>query len=82
MPTDYRWPHVVDFWFTIVTTLVFASLERAFEFVLYDWFYSICKEKDDLEARDRRTRKAVQNIYKTCYYASVTFFGWYTLRES
>lgn len=58
-PEGYRWPQVTDFWFTIVTTLVFASLERAFDFVFHDWFLGVCKEQTDLEERDRRTRKAV-----------------------
>ena len=82
IPPNYRWPEVGDFWFTIVTTILFIALENAFQVVLYDWFYQICKEKDDLEARDRRTRKAIQNIYKVLYYLSVSLFGWYTLKDS
>ena len=38
-PPDYRWPHLTDFWFTIVTTIVLGSMERAFEFFFYKWFY-------------------------------------------
>ncbi|TNV79334.1 hypothetical protein FGO68_gene9422 [Halteria grandinella] len=82
MPADYRWPQLHDFWFTIVTTIVLGSLERAFEYFLYDWFYDICKEKNNLEERDRRTRKAIQNMYKCCYYLSATVFGYLTLKDS
>ena len=35
-----------------------------------------------MEARDQRTRKAVTNIYKCCYYTAATIFGWYTLKDS
>jgi len=45
--------------FTIVTTVILGLLERAYEYTLYPWFYEICKEKNDLEERDRRTRKAI-----------------------
>ncbi len=58
-PAGYRWPQLSDFWFTIVTTVSLALLERAFEYTLYPWFYNICKEKNDLDERDRRTRKAI-----------------------
>jgi hypothetical protein len=58
-PAGYRWPQLSDFWFTIVTTMILGLLERAFEYTFYPWFYNICKEKNDLEERDRRTRKAV-----------------------
>jgi hypothetical protein len=44
MPPNYRWPQLYDFWFTIVTTFVFAFLEKAFEYCLYDWFLPHCKE--------------------------------------
>jgi len=50
--------------------------------VLYPWFYKYCKEKNNLEERDRRTRKAVNNIYKFFYYSFATFLGWYTLKDS
>ena len=56
---EYRWPQLSDFWFTIVTTIILGVLERVFEYTLYPWFYEICKEKNDLEERDRRTRKAI-----------------------
>lgn len=58
-PVEYRWPQLSDFWFTIVTTIILGVLERVFEYTLYPWFYEICKEKNDLEERDRRTRKAI-----------------------
>jgi hypothetical protein len=57
---DYRWPHLQDFQFTLLTTGLLGLLEKAFEYYLYDWFYQCyCKEKNDLDERDRRTRKAV-----------------------
>jgi hypothetical protein len=59
MPEGYRWPQLTDFWFTIVTTIVLGSLEKAYEHFFYDCFYKVCKEKINLEERDRRTRKAV-----------------------
>lgn len=82
IPSGYRWPELYDFWFTLVTTIVLGSLERAFEYFLYDWFYEICKEKENLEERDRRTRKAIQNMYKCGYYLSATIFGYLTLKDS
>ena len=57
-------------------------MEKAFDFYLYGWFYKYCKEKNNLEERDRRTRKAVQNMYKFCYYSSAALFGWLTLKDS
>ena len=57
-------------------------MERAFDFYFYSWFYKYCKEKNNLEERDRRTRKAVQNMYKFLYYSSAAFYGWFTLKDS
>ena len=76
------WPSVSDFWLTLVMTPVFLILERVFQWALYPWYWQHCKEKDDLEVRDVRTRKAVNNIYKCIYYSLSTFFGWYTLKDS
>lgn len=59
MPADYRWPSVKDFWFTAVTSLLFMALEKIIEKVCYPCYYKICKEKNNLEMRDMRTRKAV-----------------------
>ena len=81
-PVTYRWPQLHDFWFTIVTTVILGSMEKAFDFYLYSWFYQYCKEKNNLEERDRRTRKAVQNMYKFCYYSAASIFGWLTLKDS
>ncbi len=58
-PSDYRWPEIVDFWFAVFTTVIFMSLERVFQFVLFPWYYKICKEKENEEVRRRRTKKAV-----------------------
>jgi hypothetical protein len=79
MPHGYRWPQLGDFWLTLVSAVVLGSLERAFEFFFYDSFYVICKEKNSMEERDRRTRKAVQNMYKTSYYLAATVLGYLTL---
>lgn len=81
-PDDYEWPSIKDFWLTLVMTPVFFILERVFQWVLYPWYWQHCKEKVDLEVRDIRTRKAVNNIYKCLYYSLSTFFGWYTLKDS
>jgi hypothetical protein len=35
-----------------------------------------------LVSRDARTKKAVKNLFKFCYYTSATIFGWYTLKDS
>jgi ABC-type sulfate transport system permease component len=59
MPEGYRWPQMTDFWFTLLTSIVFMILEKAFDATFYGWFYEICKEKEDLNERKRRTRKAV-----------------------
>jgi hypothetical protein len=82
MPPGYKWPSVSDFWFTAVTAVVFWVLEHSFQTVLYPWFYKYCKEKNDLEIRDKRTRKAVNNIYKFFYYSFSTAFGWYVMKDS
>lgn len=81
-PDDYEWPSIKDFWLTLVMTPVFFILERVFQWILYPWYWQHCKEKVDLEVRDIRTRKAVNNIYKCVYYSLSTFFGWYTLKDS
>jgi len=59
LPEGYRWPQFTDFWFTIVTTLALGTLEHVFQYLFFDWFCSICKEKDDKEERERRSKKAV-----------------------
>ncbi|CDW86361.1 longevity-assurance family protein [Stylonychia lemnae] len=81
-PEGYEWPSIQDFWFTAVAACVFWSLEQAFQYALYPWYLQHCKEQNDLEIRDQRTRKAVTNIYKCCYYTASSFFGWYALKDS
>jgi hypothetical protein len=58
------------------------SLEKVYAVTFYDFYYKICKEKNDPEIRDMRTRKAVLNMYKFTYFVCATFFGWYTLKDS
>lgn len=43
-PAGYEWPSVGDFWFTLVATPVFWTLEQLFQYLLYPWYYKICKE--------------------------------------
>lgn len=81
-PEGYQWPSLTDFWLAIVTTIVFNQLEHAFQTVLFPWYYQYCKEKKDEVVRQRRTKKAVNNIYKCFYYSSASLFGWYVLKDS
>ncbi len=58
-PQGYRWASFNDLWFAAVTTVVFWSLQKVFEYSLYPFFWRQCKEKNDPVLRDMRTRKAV-----------------------
>ena len=58
-PIGYRWPDISDFWFTAVTTAICMTLENVFQFALFPWYYSICKEKQNEAVRRRRSKKAV-----------------------
>lgn len=57
-------------------------LERVFYKAFYPLYFEICKEKNDLEIRHARTKKAVKNIFKFCYYTAAAVLGWYTLKDS
>lgn len=81
-PEGYCWPCMDDFGLTAFTAVFFLLLENAFQTVLYPSFYDICKEKRDKEVRARRTRKAVENIYKCCYYICSSMFCWWMYKDS
>ena len=61
---------------------MFNQAEHAFQEVLYPWYFQLCKERHDLVIRERRTKKAVNNIYKCIYYTISSLVGWYVLRDS
>lgn len=81
-PQGYEWPCLQDFGLTAFTALFFFLLENAFQTYLYPWYYEqICKEKRDKEVRSRRTKKAVENIFKCCYYTCSSTFCWYMFKD-
>jgi hypothetical protein len=82
MPEGYRWPEIFDLSFAIVSAVACVALEHIFEKLLYPWYYTVCKEKNDLRMRDIRTKKAVNNIFKFFYYSFASFAGWYTLKDT
>lgn len=81
-PPGYEWPCLTDFALTAFTALFFFLLENAFQTFLYPWYYQICKEKKDKEVRARRSKKAVENIFKCCYYTFSSTFCWYMFKDS
>lgn len=81
-PVNYDWPGVTDLSFSGVTAVSFLIIERIIEELFLPCYYKICKEKEDEEIRERRSRKAVKNIFKFFYYLGATFCGWYVLKDT
>lgn len=42
----------------------------------------IAKDREDIEVKTKRTKKAVMNIYKFFYYTGISIFGYYVLKDS
>jgi hypothetical protein len=57
-------------------------IEKIIEELCVPFYAKICKEKDNEEIKERRSRKAVKNIFKMMYYTGATVCGWYVLRDS
>jgi hypothetical protein len=57
-------------------------IEKFFEQVFYPLYYPYCKEKKNEQIRERRTRKAVSNMYRLFYYTTSTAMGYITLKDS
>lgn len=81
-PEGYIFPSFNDFWFTGVTTVFFYIMESLSVRFLYPWYYTICKEKKDEVSRQRRSRKAANNIYKFLFYTTSCIIGWCVMRDS
>jgi hypothetical protein len=69
-------------WFAWVVAAVLIIFEKWSSNALYPYYWQICKEKQDERIRDIRTRKGVNNIFKTCYYLVAIIAGWFTLKDS
>ncbi len=40
------------------------------------------KDREDIELKNKRAKKAVMNIYKFLYYTSIAIFGYYVLKDT
>jgi hypothetical protein len=47
----------------------------------WDFFYKVCKEKDDENLRIAKTTKACNSFYKAVYYICIVIWGYFVLND-
>lgn len=66
----------------VVSTAFFNIFERVFTKTLYPYYYKICKEKVDEDARHFRTQKGCKNTFKFVYYIYGSTLVYMMLQDS
>lgn len=59
----------------------FTAASEILTRVFYPIFFPFCKEKKDLQERDRRTKKAAHNMYIFIYFTTMVAWGYQLLKD-
>lgn len=78
---EQGWPEWSDFIITICSAFVSLTLNLILNYFTWNYFYSICKEKNDEEIRIAKTKKACNSLFKFFYFMTVTFWGYTILKD-
>lgn len=80
-PADYPFPDWRDFKWVVLSVLSVALLDVITFNICLRCFRPICKEQEDLEQREKRSRKAANNIFKLFYYICISIWGYIILYD-
>ena len=61
--------------------MVSYILHKVTDIVMWNFFYTYCKEKDDEELRIAKTKKACHSFYKGIYFVFVSIWGFLVLKD-
>jgi hypothetical protein len=81
-PAGYRWPKMEDFGIMAIFAIVFAGFKRLFYTIFIPAYRSVCREQNDVQLREVRTKKGVTNIFKFLYFTFSSYFSWVLLKDS
>lgn len=80
-PEDYVFPDWRDFKWVLLSVMTIGVIDVIAYNICLRCFRPICKEQDDLQQRERRSKKAAYNIFKVFYFLGVSIWGYYILLD-
>jgi acyl-CoA-dependent ceramide synthase len=81
IPKDYPYPVFSDFKYALISMSIFILLQKVTVYLLYPFYYSVCKEKKIEKDRVRRSTKASVQTFKAAYKLFSIVFGYIVLKD-
>ena len=81
-PEGFPFPHITDFWMSLVGALVSQLAKGVAIKMLLPIFEKIVKVSDDELYKKQHSRKGAEYCYTTIMYLVVSIWGYYVLKDS
>jgi len=80
-PIDYQFPNWRDFKWVLLSIVSIVILDFLAFNICLRFFRPLCKEQSDLEQREKRSKKAANNMFKLVYYTCIGTWGYFILLD-
>ena len=81
-PEGFNFPHISEFWRTIVGAVVSQSAKRLVQKLLVPSFYKVAKVKTTEEIQIKYAKRATENFYQVLQLSIVSVWGYYVLKDT